>query len=128
MAMSASLRSAESYVCVIIENPLGLIVFLCMALICLLGMFFFFFNDPAPPEISPLPLPDALPICANRVAAATLDDAAVAGVADILIAVHAMSAAALGKAAGACIANPGLAADGKAAAGERIAEIGRAHV
>src|SRR5256885_13702390 len=23
---------------------------------------FFFFNDPAPPEISPLPLPDALPI------------------------------------------------------------------
>src|SRR5258708_6345449 len=23
----------------------------------------FFFNDPAPPEISPLPLPDALPIC-----------------------------------------------------------------
>src|SRR2546421_4302854 len=24
---------------------------------------FFFFNDPAPPEISPLPLHDALPIC-----------------------------------------------------------------
>src|SRR5258708_5773458 len=24
--------------------------------------FFFFFNDPAPPEISPFPLPDALPI------------------------------------------------------------------
>src|ERR1022692_3819261 len=24
--------------------------------------FFFFFNDPAPPEIYPLPLPDALPI------------------------------------------------------------------
>src|SRR5260370_105204 len=24
--------------------------------------FFFFFNDPAPPEISPLPLPAALPI------------------------------------------------------------------
>src|SRR3989454_7619803 len=24
--------------------------------------FFFFLNDPAPPEISPLPLPDALPI------------------------------------------------------------------
>src|SRR5258708_31755769 len=27
--------------------------------------FFFFFNDPAPPEISPLPLPDALPILAD---------------------------------------------------------------
>src|SRR2546429_3365215 len=26
--------------------------------------FFFFFNDPAPTEISPLPLHDALPICA----------------------------------------------------------------
>src|SRR2546425_4444580 len=25
-------------------------------------LFFFFFNDPAPPEISPLPLHDALPI------------------------------------------------------------------
>src|SRR5256885_12601178 len=25
-------------------------------------MFFFFFNDPAPPEIYPLSLPDALPI------------------------------------------------------------------
>src|SRR3989440_13041478 len=24
---------------------------------------FFFLNDPPPPEISPLPLPDALPIC-----------------------------------------------------------------
>src|SRR2546421_155819 len=27
------------------------------------AVFFFFFNDPAPPEISPLPLPDPLPIC-----------------------------------------------------------------
>src|SRR2546428_12364287 len=27
-----------------------------------LTIFFFFFNDPAPPEISPLPLHDALPI------------------------------------------------------------------
>src|ERR1039457_5109827 len=26
-------------------------------------LFFFFFNDTAPTEISPLPLPDALPIC-----------------------------------------------------------------
>src|SRR2546421_10082397 len=31
--------------------------------LCLL---FFFFNDTAPPEISPLPLPDALPICSPR--------------------------------------------------------------
>src|SRR2546429_9685101 len=30
--------------------------------------FFFFFNDPAPPEIYPLPLPDALPICADALA------------------------------------------------------------
>src|ERR1043165_1273529 len=29
----------------------------------LLCHFFFFFNDPAPTEISPLSLPDALPIC-----------------------------------------------------------------
>src|SRR2546426_11925815 len=28
--------------------------------------FFFFFNVPAPPEISPLPLPDALPILAGH--------------------------------------------------------------
>src|SRR3954466_2468369 len=28
--------------------------------------FFFFFNDPAPPEIYPLSLPDALPISARR--------------------------------------------------------------
>src|ERR1035437_11135496 len=28
---------------------------------------FFFFNDTAPPEISPLPLPDALPICSHAV-------------------------------------------------------------
>src|ERR1039458_739843 len=28
--------------------------------------FFFFFNDRAPPEIYPLPLPDALPISENR--------------------------------------------------------------
>src|SRR2546429_8482246 len=27
--------------------------------------FFFFFKDPAPPEIYPLPLHDALPICAR---------------------------------------------------------------
>src|SRR5256886_14069381 len=29
-------------------------------------VFFFFFNDPATPEISPLPLHDALPISARR--------------------------------------------------------------
>src|SRR2546422_2475938 len=29
----------------------------------LVGCVFFFFNDPAPPELSPLPLHDALPIC-----------------------------------------------------------------
>src|SRR2546430_4029419 len=31
---------------------------------------FFFFKDPAPPEISPLPLPDALPIWAGGTATA----------------------------------------------------------
>src|SRR2546430_8889311 len=30
-----------------------------------LVLFFFFLNDPAPTEFSPLPLPDALPICAE---------------------------------------------------------------
>src|SRR5256885_9041900 len=29
----------------------------------LVSLLFFFFNDPAPPEISPLPLPDALRFC-----------------------------------------------------------------
>src|SRR5205823_3308862 len=58
----------------------------------------------------------------NRVAAAALVDAAVTEeVADILIAVHAVSAAGLGKGARAFVANPDLAADAKAAAGERIA-------
>src|SRR2546427_10569780 len=32
--------------------------------------FFFFFNDPAPPEISPLPPPDALPILTTPAIAA----------------------------------------------------------
>src|SRR2546429_6999788 len=32
--------------------------------------FFFFFNDPAPPDIYPLPLPDALPIYVPRDVAA----------------------------------------------------------
>src|SRR2546430_16159826 len=47
---------------------------------CLLVCFFFFFNDPATPEIYPLPLHDALPICgaagADRAASTThiLDD------------------------------------------------------
>src|SRR3712207_7087044 len=31
-------------------------------MLCSLTFFFFFLNDPAPPEISPLPLPAALPI------------------------------------------------------------------
>src|SRR2546423_10105202 len=31
------------------------------------GCLFFFLNDPAPTEISPLPLPAPLPICARRV-------------------------------------------------------------
>src|SRR5256886_5770336 len=31
-----------------------------------LFVFFFFFNDPAPPEIYPLPLHDALPISGGR--------------------------------------------------------------
>src|SRR2546429_1524659 len=43
-----------------------------MAASCLLILsqtqlsFFFFFNIPAPPEISPLPLPAALPFCHDR--------------------------------------------------------------
>src|SRR5256714_7973720 len=38
------------------------ILFLILLTQPLLLSFFFFLNDPAPPEISPLPLPDALPI------------------------------------------------------------------
>src|SRR2546423_12857922 len=33
-------------------------------------LIFFFLNDPPPPEISPLPLPDPLPICAPAASAA----------------------------------------------------------
>src|SRR4029079_18377326 len=42
----------------------SLCVFVCRALVpsaCLFLPLFFFLNDAAPPEISPLPLPDALP-------------------------------------------------------------------
>src|SRR2546429_2411409 len=39
---------------------------------------FFFFNDPPPPEIYPLPLHDALPICAADEAAAGAGAAAAA--------------------------------------------------
>src|SRR3954464_8054321 len=40
------------------------VVLTAVLLLCppLLAFFFFFLKDPAPPEISPLPLPDALPI------------------------------------------------------------------
>src|SRR2546422_8533146 len=34
--------------------------------VCPSSSYFFFFNDPAPPEFSPLPLPDPLPIPASR--------------------------------------------------------------
>src|SRR5256884_9168550 len=34
-----------------------------------ISLFFFFFNDPAPTEIYPLPLHDALPICRRRAGA-----------------------------------------------------------
>src|SRR5256886_14800309 len=44
-----------------------LLIFICFFLqhrLYLIFLFFFFFNDPAPPEIYPLPLHAALPICA----------------------------------------------------------------
>src|SRR2546430_15041210 len=37
-------------------------IFILFAILRLLYLFFFFLNDPAPTEIYPLPLPDALPI------------------------------------------------------------------
>src|SRR2546430_14187359 len=37
-------------------------LFFLTSILPLYTSFFFFFNDPAPPEISTLPLPDALPI------------------------------------------------------------------
>src|SRR2546422_2743902 len=42
--------------------PLLLILFFFFISATSLSFFFFFFNDTAPPEIYPLPLPDALPI------------------------------------------------------------------
>src|SRR5258707_15785313 len=40
--------------------------------LCLISFFFFFFNDTAPTEISPLPLHDALPI--SQLLDAEIDD------------------------------------------------------
>src|SRR2546429_8347895 len=47
---------------------------------------FFFFNDPAPPEISPLPLPDALPIPPAAQAVSAAADQIALGHADVAIA------------------------------------------
>src|SRR2546430_13525601 len=55
---------------------------------------FFFLNDPATPEISPLPLPDALPICSQKrvlprpaaFAAAATEGKATAGVVSLCMA------------------------------------------
>src|SRR2546430_5769130 len=49
------------------------ILFMFFFLIILLSLFsfFFFFNDPPPTEISPLPLPAALPICGVATAVPT---------------------------------------------------------
>src|SRR2546427_4948720 len=41
-------------------------LFFTIVMLCYLIFFFFFFNDPATPEISPLPLHDALPIWAQH--------------------------------------------------------------
>src|SRR2546429_202937 len=41
---------------------LSILSFLFSYLRCIHYFFFFFFNDTPPPEISPLPLPDPLPI------------------------------------------------------------------
>src|SRR3982750_1345963 len=44
--------------------PLSSMIRLHLSALCFLFFFFFFLNDTAPPEIYPLPLHDALPICA----------------------------------------------------------------
>src|SRR2546427_6239625 len=46
-------------------------LFFTIVMLCYLIFFFFFFNDPATPEISPLPLHDALPICRQVVVQVT---------------------------------------------------------
>src|SRR5260370_798637 len=44
-------------------RSLGTFLFLSYTVAPPFSFFFFFLNDPAPPEIYPLPLHDALPIC-----------------------------------------------------------------
>src|SRR2546425_10200222 len=39
------------------------VIYLIVLSLSFLSLFFFFFNDPPTPEIYPLPLPAALPIC-----------------------------------------------------------------
>src|SRR3989454_10551686 len=50
--------------CILFVTPLYISFFLLFTLL-LSTFFFFFFNDTATPEISPFPLPDALPICSG---------------------------------------------------------------
>src|SRR2546428_12042938 len=41
-------------------------VLFCISFLCFENYIFFFFNDPAPTKIYPLPLPDPLPIYESR--------------------------------------------------------------
>src|SRR3989440_2286919 len=53
--------------CCILLLSLSIISVLYFSFLCLsFSLLFFFFNDPAPPEISPLSLHDALPIFPSR--------------------------------------------------------------
>src|SRR5256885_10215168 len=56
---------------VVSQSLPNLILRPCLTTQHLRSFFFFFFNDPAPPEISPLPLHDALPIFGFRRSPAT---------------------------------------------------------
>src|SRR5256885_7528868 len=68
MLFKYSLQSLMSFLIfstmlALVASSLTLYILLLMMLSLSLIFVFFFLNDPPTPEISPLPLPDALPIC-----------------------------------------------------------------
>src|SRR5256885_13374693 len=117
----------------ILQYYIYFLFFFCFCFILLLNIsiisFFFFLNDPAPPEIYPLPLHDALPICNNKVCYIEIPSA---GVTQTLPTV---SIAATDASAAEANKDPGVfpfTRSGSTAAAltvnYTISEIGRAHV
>src|SRR3982751_5628032 len=65
--MATALHHAPRSALLPLRSHLSQVAFICQRNLCvrLEYSFFFFFNDTAPTEIYPLPLPAALPICAG---------------------------------------------------------------